>query len=140
MNFKTWALGAIRASFPPSREDRRQTPRGGLGDLEDEDRRHLAVLFAAGPDPPVYNGLLPVDRSDADGICISALSVYESGTPPSQKIQHHGGAVKGSAPAEKGGRPLPPPAPRGKPRPGPPPHPPITAIGPLPPSPAPAAP
>ena len=36
--------------------------------------------------PPVYNGLLPVDRSDADGIGISALSVYESGTPPSKKI------------------------------------------------------
>src|SRR5258708_39828922 len=77
---------ATRASFPPRREDRRQTPRGGLGglgDLEDEDRRHLAVLVAAGARPPVYNGLLPVDRSDADGIGISALSVYESGTPPS---------------------------------------------------------
>src|SRR5260370_21337288 len=36
--------------------------------------------------PPVYNGLLPVDRSDADGIGISALSLYESGTPPSQKF------------------------------------------------------
>src|SRR5260221_12462020 len=49
------ALGATRASFPPRREDRRQTPRGGLvglGDLEDEDRRHLAVLLAAGPPPP----------------------------------------------------------------------------------------
>src|SRR5229473_187657 len=51
--------------------------------------------------PPVYNGLLPVDRSDADGIGISALSVYESGTPPSQKIQHLGAAARGSAPAER---------------------------------------
>src|SRR5260221_4720389 len=50
--------------------------------------------------PPVYNGLLPVDRSDADGIGISALSVYESGTPPSQKIQHLGAA--GGAHQRKG--------------------------------------
>src|SRR5229473_187656 len=45
---------ATRASFPPRREDRRQTPRGGLvglGDLEDEDRRHLAVLVVAGLAP-----------------------------------------------------------------------------------------
>src|SRR5260370_40923749 len=47
--------------------------------------------------PPVYNGLLPVDRFDADGIGISALSVHESGTPPSQKIQHFGAA--GSPPS-----------------------------------------
>src|SRR5258708_1967270 len=30
MNFKTGTLVATRASSPPSREDRRQTPRGGL--------------------------------------------------------------------------------------------------------------
>src|SRR5713226_5289478 len=104
MSFKTWALVATRSSFSPCREDRRQTARGGLagpGDLEDEDRRHLAVLVAAGPAPPVHNGLLPVDRSDADGIGISALSVHESGTPPSQKIQHLGAAARGSAPAER---------------------------------------
>src|SRR5260221_3669300 len=55
MSFKTWALVATRSSFSPCREDRRQTARGGLagpGDLEDEDRRHLAVLVAAGPAPP----------------------------------------------------------------------------------------
>src|SRR5258707_11118727 len=53
---RSW-LVAIRASFRPSREDRRQTPRGGLagfGDLGDEDRRHLAVLSAAGRPPPDY--------------------------------------------------------------------------------------
>src|SRR5216684_208505 len=93
MNFKTWTLVATRASFPPSREDRRQPPRGGLGglgglvglgDLEDEDRRHVAVLVAAGPARPPSTIVHPqLDGSDADGIGISALSVYESGTPPS---------------------------------------------------------
>src|SRR5260221_1748148 len=34
----------------------------------------------------VYNGLLPVDRFDADGIGISALPVYDSGTPRRKKI------------------------------------------------------
>ena len=63
--FETWTLGATRASFPPSREDRRQPPRGGLvglGDLEDEDRRHLAVLFAAGPAPPRPQSSTPSGR------------------------------------------------------------------------------
>src|SRR5207302_2012457 len=83
--------GSKAALRPPSREDRRQTALGGLGGLsalEEEDRRHLAVLVA----PPVHNRPLPVDRSDADGIGISALPVHESGTPPVPKIQHFGAA------------------------------------------------
>src|SRR5258708_17976377 len=59
----SWTRVATRAAFPPGREDRRQPPRGGLGglgDLEDEDRRHLAALVAAGPVPPVHNRPPPI--------------------------------------------------------------------------------
>src|SRR5258708_38891698 len=60
--------------------------------------------------PPVYNGLLPVDRSDADGIGISALSVHESGTPPSKKIDTMaGGGGVAHRRKRREGPPLPPP-------------------------------
>src|SRR5260221_6186006 len=115
------ALGATRASFPPRREDRRQTPRGGrggLGDLEDEDRRHVAVLLAAGPAPPstmVYSqwtGPMPM---------ASASLPFQSTKRglPLQKIQHLGAAGRGRPPAEKAGSPLHPQRPPDKQRRGP---------------------
>src|SRR5260370_21337291 len=94
MNIKTWTLVATRASFPPSREDRRQTPRGGLvglGDLKDKDRRHLAVLFAAGPAPRLQwstpSG--PVRCRWHRHFCPFALRIGDSPLP---KIQHLGTA------------------------------------------------
>src|SRR5258708_1967268 len=51
--------------------------------------------------PPFYNVLLPVDGSSADGMGISALSVYERGTPPCQKNQHLGGARVAGRAADK---------------------------------------
>src|SRR5260370_23593457 len=64
----------------------------------------------------VYNGLLAVDRFDADGIGISALPVYDSGTPPSKKITFwlgHDGHTQHSQPlSSPSAAVLPRPAPR----------------------------
>src|SRR5258708_38822508 len=97
---------ATGASFAVGRYDGRESPRGGLvglGDLEDEDRRHLAVLFAAGPAPPstmVYSqwtGPMPM---------ASAFLPFQStnrGLPPLSKNSTPRPAGQGGRTRGKGG-------------------------------------
>ncbi len=95
-------------SKPGRQQHRRQTSRGGLvdlGDLEDEDRRHLAVvLFAAGSTPRLQWSTLsrPVRCRWHRHLCPFSPRIRVS---PSQK-KHLGGAVRASPPAEMAESPL----------------------------------